>query len=291
MKYIIIFICFILVIVICHHASGCDKSDQDKTNIEIYADDVDDVNDKNSVYGARTDDNYMDGMSGTDDQSYLDNIVKKNGLSGRPFTGAVEQVAKFRITKAETLRYLYELLRILDKVFKQNNLEYWIECGTFLGAIRHKSIIPWDDDGDVEIWKKDEELLKSLKSIFASYDVVLMPTWFGYKIFFNYGKPIKGHKWLYPSIDIFVMDEQNGKVIYSYPRAQSAFGHCYFDKQTMYPLEQYKLGPLELTGVSKKASKKYLDTCYGDDWSTHAYQMFDHENETPIKSEKVQIAF
>jgi phosphorylcholine metabolism protein LicD len=62
--------------------------------------------------------------------------------------------AKFKITKPQAVRDIYKLLYILDKIFHQNKLEYWIDGGTMLGAVRHKGIIPWDDDGDVEIWKE-----------------------------------------------------------------------------------------------------------------------------------------
>lgn len=232
----------------------------------------------------------MDGMSGTDDMSYMDNIDKAMGLSGRPGTGSIKGTARFRITKPESVQYLYKLLYILDKVFHQNNLEYWMDGGTLLGAVRHKGIIPWDDDGDVQIWKKDETKLKQLKDVFLSYDVVLMPTWFGYKIFYTYGKSIKGYKWKYPAIDIFIMEEKNGRIVYSYPKAQNAFGKCYFESETMYPLEKYRFGSFELSGVAKGAVKKYFDTCYGSDWSTHAYQMFDHENEKAIEHEKVLLS-
>lgn len=247
----------------------------------------------------------LDGMNGTDNMNnmnnmnYLDNIVKENGISGRNdkklntnevLTESVKGgTARFKITNPESVIYLYKLLYILDKVFHQNNIEYWMEGGTMLGAVRHKGIIPWDDDGDVQIWKKDENKFKQLKSIFASYDMIIMPTWFGYKIFFSYGRSIKGFEWLYPAIDIFIMEDKNGKVVYSYPKAQKVFGKCYFETASMYPLERYRFGSFELTGVSRKAFKKYFDTCYGSDWSTHAYEMYDHENEKSIKHVKVLL--
>jgi lipopolysaccharide cholinephosphotransferase len=194
--------------------------------------------------------------------------------------------AKFKITKPQAVIDIYKLLYILDKIFHQNKLEYWIEGGTMLGAVRHKGIIPWDDDGDVQIWKKDEERLKKLKDVFASYNIVLMPIWFGYKIFFKNGKSITGYKWLYPFVDIFIMENKNGKVSYSYPAAQIAFGKSYFEIATMYPLERYKFGSFELTGVSRNAVNKYFDISFGEDWLTHAYEMYDHENEKSIKRVK-----
>lgn len=46
---------------------------------------------------------------------------------------------------------LLKLLRILDKVCRESNIEYWLEAGTLLGAVRHQGFIPWDDDIDISV--------------------------------------------------------------------------------------------------------------------------------------------
>lgn len=54
------------------------------------------------------------------------------------------------------------MLEILDYVVdicEQHNLQYWLCGGTMLGAIRHKGFIPWDDDLDIEMPKKDYKKL------------------------------------------------------------------------------------------------------------------------------------
>ena len=40
-------------------------------------------------------------------------------------------------------------MRDVHEVFLANSVQYWIIGGTLLGAIRHKGIIPWDDDLDI----------------------------------------------------------------------------------------------------------------------------------------------
>lgn len=50
-----------------------------------------------------------------------------------------------------------ELLKEMDYVCKKNNLEYWIDFGTLIGAIRHKGFIPWDDDIDTSMRRDDYE--------------------------------------------------------------------------------------------------------------------------------------
>lgn len=56
------------------------------------------------------------------------------------------------------------LLKELDRVCKKYGLKYYLICGTLLGAVRHKSFVPWDDDADIAMPRKDFDILKSVAS-------------------------------------------------------------------------------------------------------------------------------
>ena len=44
---------------------------------------------------------------------------------------------------------IMEIMKDIDAVCKNNNIEYYLLGGSAIGAIRHKGFIPWDDDLDI----------------------------------------------------------------------------------------------------------------------------------------------
>ena len=48
-----------------------------------------------------------------------------------------------------------ELLSFINKVCVKYDVKWWLDYGTLLGSIRHENFIPWDDDIDIGMMRKD----------------------------------------------------------------------------------------------------------------------------------------
>ena len=52
-----------------------------------------------------------------------------------------------------------EILKRLDSICREQGLKYFLYAGTMIGAVRHKAFIPWDDDIDVAMPRRDYDRL------------------------------------------------------------------------------------------------------------------------------------
>ncbi len=131
---------------------------------------------------------------------------------------------------------LNELINIWDKVSKELDIRWSICAGTYIGLIRNKGRIPWDDDFDVTIMKEDLHKLKDIDKILSKYNVSFTKFWGGYKIFFNDHRGIQKFKrygWNWPFIDIFATNKD---------KEPKGSRECSFLNKSEFPLKKVKFG-------------------------------------------------
>ena len=111
-----------------------------------------------------------------------------------------------------------ELLQSFHEFCISNQLNYYIVCGTALGAARHSGFIPWDDDVDVAMMREDYNKLLSLADKFNSK----------YKLVCYENTPSYQYQWA-------KLEYLNSKVIeFNYPKGPH--GGIYID---IFPLDGY----------------------------------------------------
>ena len=95
----------------------------------------------------------------------------------------------------ETLRKLQktelEILKDFIKICKKYNLTYFATGGTAIGALRHQGFIPWDDDIDVCMLRKDYERFMEVAPKEMGDRYVFMDTHTEKKYPLMFGKMIK----------------------------------------------------------------------------------------------------
>ena len=170
---------------------------------------------------------------------------------------------------------IYHMLRITDLLFQEHNIPYWIDGGTVLGAVRHKGLIPWDDDADIIFYQEDEVRILALAKEFASRGLFLKKE--------EYGgiRLLPSDVEQYPAIDFSgytLCSDQ--KLRYHIPFLRLKFSRFYWFPHEVLPLTRVRFGPIELSAPNQM--NPYLLRSYGHDCLKKAICFQRHRNDQKI---------
>ena len=73
----------------------------------------------------------------------------------------------YKVTNKDKIRYALTRLQLsildeLDRICRKHNIEYSLTGGSLIGAVRDGGIIPWDDDVDIIMTRKNYDKLISV---------------------------------------------------------------------------------------------------------------------------------
>ncbi len=103
----------------------------------------------------------------------------------------MEDLSKYN-PEGSTLRKaqlrMLEMLIEIDRICRKHDIQYWIDFGTLLGAVRHRGFIPWDDDMDISVYEKDYKHLREVLIKELPENFVFQDTSTDKYAFFTYGR-------------------------------------------------------------------------------------------------------
>lgn len=69
---------------------------------------------------------------------------------------------KEQIYLKESHQILEKLMQEFDRICQKHHLHYYMICGSLIGVVRHQGMIPWDDDIDIAMPRKDFKKLRRI---------------------------------------------------------------------------------------------------------------------------------
>lgn len=167
--------------------------------------------------------------------------------------------------KESILSKMGSLLARLDNILTENQIPYWITCGTLLGCVRHQGFIPWDDDIDINVELEYVDQLVDVLSACRQEGYHLCKARGGFKFGFE-NFP------LYPFVDIIIVNNDNGVFRLCYPLDEN--GECTYEVGKQWPGEcfavtdVYPLGKRKFENFEVNVPRndvKLLQRIYGED--------------------------
>lgn len=86
----------------------------------------------------------------------------------------MEPENKTQITSDDIKKIELSILKYIDLQCKKYNLRYYLGYGTLLVAVRHKGFIPWDDDIDIWMPRKDYDIFVAIEKLLGSSEFEIL---------------------------------------------------------------------------------------------------------------------
>ena len=172
---------------------------------------------------------------------------------------------------SEHLKMLNRMLKVVTTVLKHNNISYWADGGTLLGAIRNKGQIPWDDDCDIGVMSEDITKIEKIAHHFISFGYAVQKVnddlWKVYIPLKETWTKTEHNDIGTPTLDIFAWQVKDTMVRLNDPNARREYPNCYHKINNLFPLKEYTFNDHSIMGPSNPIP--YLNRMYSD-WQTKA---------------------
>lgn len=214
-------------------------------------------------------------------QATKEPISKGNAVSDIP----PEEIVKRSFTDRIQVIKIYQMMKDVHELFAQYGITYWTDGGTTLGTIRHKGLIPWDNDIDIIVMHEDELKLQDLSQEFEDLGYYFTQPMAGlYRISSMENLYKEDYMASFPCLEVYIMRREKGSDRYVMVSEwfRELWPKEYYYENELLPLKKYKYGKLEVWGP--KDPEAYFVRYYGPNWDKIAVIDPHHANpDSPLK--------